>query len=272
MKQLMLLISLLVIVSSCENTEVVKSVMQAEIDNDFFRALDARVTRSEDGTYLIQGITQRETLTLRVTDLIVTNYNFGGNNTNYGLFENLNGDTYFTNPHGSGFVAISNYNEEAQTVTGSFNFEAVIEGVDTIAIHQGIFFEAPILNPLIDDDPTIIDPATNAGTFVSYIDGIPFNPFSVSAVETDDSIEIRGFSPNRSVTLTVPKDITPDNYVLPMDGIKAVYEDNDGIQQATTGNIIVFSHDTASNHIKGTFFFLTDTKAITLGQFNVIYN
>ena len=270
MKQFTLFISLLLLLSSCENSEVVNRVLQAEIDNTFYRALDARITANEDGTFLIQGITQHELLTMKISTLAVRTYNFGGNSANYASFENLNGDTYFTNPLGDGRVTISNYNEEAQTASGTFEFNAVIEGVDTIAVHNGVFYQAPIFNLSVDNE-IIIDPATNAGTFVSYIDGNPFNPFIVSAVETSDFIEIIGSTANRSVTLSFPKDIAPDDYSLPRDRFSAVYEDNDGVEESTTGNVIVFSHDTNTNKIKGTFFFITANHTITLGQFNVIY-
>lgn len=271
MKQLMLLLCLLVVVSSCENTQVVNSVLQAEIDNTLYRALDARVSPNEDGSYLIQGISQFELLTLKISSLEIRSYDLGGTLPNYASFENVNGDTYFTNPLGDGIVTISNINEVAQTVTGSFKFNAVIEGVDTIAVQRGLFFEAPILYSVVDDNPIIIDPATNAGTFVSLIDGNPFNPYNVTAVANNVSITVKGYTANRAITLSLPKDIAPNNYVLPDTGFSATYEDNDGVEQATTGNIIVFTHDTNTKKIKGTFYFLTNTRSISLGQFNVIY-
>ena len=269
MKQLMLFISLLLLVSSCDNSEVIETVLQAEIDNTFYRALDAGITANEDGTFLIQGVTQQETLTMKIASLAVRTYDFGGARENYASFENLNGDTYFTNPNGDGKVTISNYNEETQTASGSFNFNAIIEGVDTITVHNGLFYEAPILN--LSDDDQIIDPATDAGNFVCFIDGNPFNPFNVSAVKSSDFIAIRGYTANRSITLRLPIDVTPDSYTLPIMGFSAFYEDMDGLLDSTSGNLIVFSHDTTDNKIKGTFFFLTPSKTISLGQFNVIY-
>ena len=270
MKQLMLFIGLLLLLSSCQKTEVIDTVLQAEIDSAFYRALDARITANEDGTFLIQGITRLETLTMKVASLAVTTYDFGGTRANYASFENLNGDTYFTNPNGDGRVTISNYDEEAQTASGSFEFNAVLEGVDTIRVHNGFFYKAPILNLSVDDD-IIIDPTTNAGTFVSFLDGNPFNPFNVSAVESSDFIVIKGYTVNRSITLRLPKDVAPDVYSLPRDGFSAFYEDMDGLQDATSGNVIIFSHDTTNNKIKGTFFFITPAHTISLGQFNVTY-
>ena len=269
MKQLISFISLLLLVSSCQKTAVTDIVLQAETGDTFFRALDARVTESEDGTFLIQGITDQESITMKVANLEVRTYNFGGESENYASFENLNGDTYFTNPNGEGSVTITNYNEVAQTASGSFEFKAIIEGVDTIAVQNGLFYQARISNFV--EDEIIIDPDMNAGTFVCLIDGNPFNPFNVSALASSDFIEIKGYTGNKSITLKLPIDVEPNSYALPRMGFSANYEDGNGLEDSTLGNVIVFSHDLIQKKIKGTFFFLTATKTITLGQFNVTY-
>ena len=256
--------------SSCKKTEVTDIVLQARVGDNFFRALDAKITENEDGTYLIQGITQQESITMKVANLEVRTYEFGGTSSNYASFENLNGDTYFTNPYGEGRVTISNYNEEAKTASGSFEFKAMIEGVDTIAVQNGLFYQAKVLN-ILEDDEIIIDPVTNAGTFVCHIDGNPFNPFNVSAIVSSDLIVIKGFTGNKSITIKLPVDVETGSYPLPRMGFSAYYEDGDGLQDSTSGNMIIFTHDFINKKIKGTFFFLTATKTITLGQFNVTY-
>lgn len=270
MKHLILFISLLLLVSSCENTEVVNTVLQAEIDNVFYRALDATITDNEDGTFLIQGVTQQESLTMKVESLEVRTYVFGGTSANYASFENLDGDTYFTNPNGEGRVTISNYDEEAQTASGSFEFKAIREGVDTIAVQNGIFYQARILD-ISGDGGIIIDPATNAGTFVCNIDGNPFNPGNVSALVSSDLIVVKGYTGNRSITIKLPTNVEPNGYTLPRMGFSAAYEDADGLQESTSGDVIVLNHDLTDKKIKGTFSFLTATNAIALGQFNVTY-
>ena len=268
MKRLLLILSFGIILSGCQNTETNDPTLQAELDSTFFKAIDARVTETEDGSFLIHGITQDETLTLRVAALQVGTYTLGGSSTNYGSFENTNGDTYFTNPNGSGRVIISNWDTEQKTLTGTFNFDAIIQGVDTLTVHNGIFFEAPIRAL---DDPDTIDPSTNAGTFVAHIDDNPFNPFNVSAVETTDSIIITGSTTNRSIVIKVPKDIEAGNVTLPAPSINLQYIDGDGTQSAITGNLIIFAHELGIKNIKGTFYFQAATKTISLGQFNVRY-
>jgi len=271
MKPLILIFSVALILSSCKSTEQRDPALQAEVDAVFFNAFDSRVTESEDGTFLIQGITQNETLTLKVASLEVDVYELGGNSENYASFENRNGDTYYTNPNGEGEVVISNWNMDAQTVTGSFRFTAMIEGIDTIAVQKGIFFEAPYGFGIDDPGGDNGDPSTNAGTFVSYIDGFPFNPFNVSAVETEDDIIITGSTTNRSIEIQLPLNVEEGNIVLPIEGVLVSYQDLDGVQEAISGNIIIFDHTPAENKIKGTFSFQTLDKTVSLGQFNVIY-
>jgi hypothetical protein len=265
-----LFFALAITVLGCKNTETNDPAMQADLNSTFFAALDTRAVESEDGTFVIQGITQRETLTLKISTLEEGIYNLGGNSQNYASFENANGDTYFTNPLGSGEVVISRYDIGEKVVSGSFKFTAMIEGVDTIAVQRGLFFEAPV-KKYVEPTPDTNDPATNAGTFVSSIDGNPFNPFNVTAEETVDSIIIRASTSNRSILIKLPKAVEMGNVILPQPGFLAQYIDGNGTEPALSGNLIIFSHMLNTNHIKGTFSFQTATKNVSLGQFNVIY-
>jgi hypothetical protein len=269
MKNLIGTICLLVFVVSCKKTEVTDIVLQAKINDSFFRAIDARVTENEDGTYLIQGITQRESITMKIENLELGTYNFGEMSENYASFEKANGDSYFSNPNGQGNVRISNYNANTGTASGSFEFLAMQEGVDTIAVQNGLFYQARVISFL--DDDVIVDPVNTAGTFICLIEENPYNPFNVSALASLDMIEIKGFTLSKSITIKIPLNIDTGDYPIPSEGFSASYEDTNGVQDANSGNVIVFSHDTVERKIKGTFFFLTDLKAITLGQFNVTY-
>jgi hypothetical protein len=270
MKRLHLFFLLGIVVVGCKNTEINDPAMQAELDSTLFIALDTRAIENEDESYVIQGITQNETLTLKLSDLVVGRYQLGGASVNYASFENVNGDTYFTNPQGEGEVVISNWDRDANLVSGSFKFTAIIAGIDTIAVQRGLFFEAPVKS-YVEPSIETVDPSTNAGTFVSFIDGNPFNPFNVSAVETVDSIIITASTSNRSIIIKMPRDIQMGNIVLPEMGHLAQYKDGNGTEDALSGNLIIFSHMVNARKIKGTFSFQTDTKSISLGQFNVIY-
>jgi len=265
MKNLVLLFSFLTLLISCENKEIRDPALQADIDNVFFKALDSRIYETDDDAYLIQGITAREALTLRISSLEVDVYELGGTSENYASFENLNGDTYYTNPNGSGTVIITDFDVNAQKVTGSFSFTAIIEGVDTIKAHDGIFFEAPYI---IEE----VIPSMYAGSFIAVIDSNIFNPFTVTAIETENFITITATTVNKSIVIQVPRDIQEGGVSLPQQGYSMSYQVGDNVQEATLGNLFIFSHNTVDNNIKGTFSFLTPSSSISLGQFNVIYD
>lgn len=269
MKKSSLIFCSLILLTGCKKTEVANIVLQAEINDEFFRAIDARVTENEDGTFLIQGVTLRESLTMKVESLEEKIHTFGQMSVNYASFERSNGDNYFTNPYGEGSVTISNYDADAQIVSGTFGFTAMQEGADTIAVQNGIFYQAKILTPL--DSAVIVDSETNAGTFICLVDENTYNPFNVSALESSGIIEIKGFTGNKSISIKVPLDTNSGSYPIPADGFSAYYQDGNGLQYADSGSLFVFSHDTVEKKIRGTFFFLTEMKSITLGQFNVTY-
>lgn len=254
---------------SCKNTEVTDVVLQAKINDYFFRAVDARIIENDDGTFLIQGITASESITMKVESLDQGTYNFGEMSENYASYDKANGASYFTNPNGDGKITIRDYNQEGQTASGSFEFMAIQEGVDTIAVQNGLFYQADIRRLL--DDSIAIDPNTNAGTFICLIDDNPFNPFSVSALLATDMINVKGFNINKSISIKVPFDVEPGSYPLPSNGFSLSYEDENGFEDSNSGNVIVFSHNLILKKIKGTFFFLTESKVVTLGQFNVTY-
>mgnify|MGYP003663705566 CR=1 FL=1 len=267
MKKLLPLVLILLVFLSCDNTETYSPALQGVIDNQLYRSIDARATENEDGSFLIQGVTENETLTMKVADLQAGTYDFGGNSSNYGAFEDFDGNTYFTNPDGDGQIVISNYNPEAKIVSGAFEFTAIRTGVDTLRVGDGVFFEIPVAQYV---EPAF-NPSTNAGTFVSFIDGNPFNPFNISAVENTNSVVISGSSTSITILLSVPKTIEPGNFELPAMGFIANYIENGDTQEAISGNLSIISHNQVNNVIKGTFSFLTPTKSIAFGQFNVVY-
>ena len=268
MKQIITLLLLVTVFTSCEeNVQDNTPALQGSINEEFFRANDSRGTLNEDGSFIIQGINGVETITLRINDFRRSTFELGGNFTNYATFEDKNGNLYTTDPLGSGSIILDAPSSvESGLAYGQFNFMAIRPGIDSIFVDNGFYFEVPFGNGEDDDDDTV-----NSGSFVADIDGVTFNPFTVSAVDTGNSIVILASTSNINITISVPNDVTPANYSLPMTGFTATYADGTITESANSGTIIVLEHDTATNEIKGTFAFETDSKSISLGQFNVVY-
>jgi len=267
MKRILGILVLITAFYSCENLEDNTPALQLTVDQEFIEAIDARATENEDGSFLIQGITRVESLTLRIPSGTPGEYNLGGTSPNYATFENALGDAYTTNPDGSGRVIITNWDTSAKTLSGTFKFNAVLPERDTLFVQEGVFFQVPYggLESIDDDTPP------NAGTFVARVDGVTFNPFTITAVGTANAIIITGSNTSRTITLRVPNDVLMGGYEIPQSGFDASYMDSVIDESADLGNFTIFEHDMERRTIKGTFSFLTANKTISQGQFNVTY-
>jgi len=263
MKILYTLLFSLFLFISCENIETNSPALQAEIDHVLFKALDASALQNNDGTYLVQGVTGNETLSLKISNIEVGTYNVGGGSNNYATFENVIGSLYTTNPEGSGQVIITNRDTSINAISGTFNFTAMIPGIATITVHNGVFFEVLYTS----------DTGNNSsdGTMTANIDNNSLNPNSVNAADTGNSIVILGANNTSSVYLKVPIDVATGFYDLPENGFSARYTLNTVEENALTGSIIIISHDIAAKTLAGTFSFATENYVIEQGQFNVSY-
>jgi len=293
MKRILILSLVLITFYSCENLEDNTPALQSTVDQEFFKAIDARATENEDGSFLIQAITNVESLNLRIPSgdprvyvlggtspsyatfenaLRIPSgdprvYVLGGTSPSYATFENALGDTYTTDPDGGGSVVITNWDTTGKTLSGTFTFNAVLADRDTLFVEQGVFFQVPYggLESIDDETPP------NAGTFVARIDGVTFNPFTITAVGGPNAITIKGASTSKTVTLQLPEDIGVGGFTLPLDGFVATYMNNEINEEATEGNVTIFEHDIEQRRIKGTFSFRTPSSTVSLGQFNVRY-
>jgi hypothetical protein len=265
MKRIMLLIFAAISLLSCENVETNSPALQGELDEIYFEAIDARAVKNEDGSFDILGVTQDETLTLHINRAVLGTFPLGAGKPNYATYEDPNGNIYSSNPAGGGEIELTYRCLQCGLLSGTFKFEAVLAGIDTITAQKGIFFEVRF--PTASDE----DPHTSAGTFVAEIDGTPFSPFNVSAANTGNNIVITGSSTSTTILLRFPVDITQGTYTLPMTGFQATYSNGNVTETAQSGVIIVVDHNPAARTVKGTFSFETPSTSVTLGQFNVTY-
>lgn len=250
---------------SCEDVQMNNVALQAKIDNATYTSLDARASKNPDGSFLIQGTTERESLTLRISDASPTTYYLGEGSSNYAVFEDRNGNFFTTDPDGTGQITITEWNQAERTLTGTFKFMAVLAGQDTIYADKGFIFEVPY------SGEDILDP-TNAGTFTANVDGNPFLPSVLVASETTNNIIITAASANNTITLGFPISVEPGNFSLPYAGFIANYKEGSQTKDAAGGNIAIAEHDVGGKKLKGTFSFFTDVNEITQGTFEVVYH
>lgn len=273
MKKIILLIVLTAFIASCTVQEDRKPALQGTLNQNFFGALDARAIENEDGSFFIQGTTQNQNLTIYLESPQQGTYALGGNAANYATYKSENDITYYTNPFGEGRTVITNWDSTNQTLSGTFDFTAIIPGIDTVRVSNGIFYRVPyglgiLEEPIVEEQ---IDPATNAGTFAARVDNESFVPFAVSAVESDGSINVTGTGASESISLIIPNTVQQGSYQITNPGFAASYRVGAITENAISGQIIVFTHDVPNKTISGTFSFMTENHSITIGQFNVIY-
>ena len=250
--------------SSCENVEDNSTVIQAEVDSVFFKSFDAIGTRLEDGSITMQGITDNEILTLHITDFQLGTYVLGGASQNYATFEDRDGKIYTTSPNGEGVINLTDRCISCGWLSGDFRFSAILNGLDTTYVTKGVFFDVSFGTGDDDDTP-------NAGSFSAQIDGTPFTPISVSAVDSGNSLLISGAEAIKSIIIRVPIDVEVGNYSLPQAGFQASLAEGAVSQNATIGNISVVTHNVSARTISGSFSFITSQNTVSEGQFNVSY-
>lgn len=250
--------------SSCDNVEDNSRVIQAQVDSLFFKSFDAVGTRSEDGSITMRGITDNEVITLHINGFQLGTYNLGGQRPNYATFEDSEGNIYTTNPLGEGVINLTDRCISCGVLSGDFRFTAILNGVDTTYVSKGVFFDVSF-GPGTDDD------SPSAGSFSAQVDGVPFSPTSVSAVDSGNSLLISGSEIIRSIILRLPVDVEVGNYSLPQAGFQASVAEGAVTENAFEGNISVITHNTAARSISGSFSFSTAQNSITEGQFNVTY-
>ncbi|WP_203295317.1 DUF6252 family protein [Luteirhabdus pelagi] len=264
MKQLLLAFFALSFLVGCEDVQVNDPGFQGNLNDELFKANDARVFPNEDGSALIQGYTDTETMTLRISGQGEGVYPIGSNNTNYATFENFEGFVYSTIPEGNGQIVVSRWDETNKIVSGSFRYTAYLPNIDTLAVSQGTFFEVPLV--LEEEEEN-----TNAGNFFAQVDGTPYNPFIVTAVQINDYIRIDGETASRNIQLRIPATITAGEYAIDGEEYQAFYTANETEEPALSGTFIILEHNPGQREIKGTFNFQTAFTDVTVGQFNVTY-
>jgi hypothetical protein len=273
MKKYTLLIFAAITFIGCEVIEDNSPGLQTEINDVFFRANDARAAEKDDGSYVIQGYTQDEILTLSIKDPFTGIYELGAGSENFASFEDALGNLRVTSPFGGGQVEIvpGGWDAVEKTLTGTFNFTTITPGVDTLTVASGIFYKVPYAFGL--EEPIQTGPPNgNAGTFVASVDNNVFTPSVVTAVNTDNAVVITGATATVSIAITFPLDTAIGLYSLPRTGFQATYTDINGLEQELLGNVIVIGNDEITRRVKGTFSFQTENHEISQGQFNVVYN
>ncbi len=265
MKNLLILFLTTVLFVGCEDVQTNSPAMQGNIDHSFFKAQSTRATIAANGNYLIEGINGDELLSFKILSPNEGNYILGGESGNEGRFTDVNGNKYSTRLNGDGKITVTDWDTSGKTISGIFNFRAMLEGVDTLRVHEGVFFRVPYRSGGGD-------PIQNAGTFLADIGGEPWEAFTIQAMNTGETIVTSGATASIIILLGLPNDVENGVYQLPSAVFRATYRDDNTVQEAaSSGSIEILEHDVVNKTVKGTFFFETASQSITSGQFDITY-
>jgi hypothetical protein len=267
MRPFMLLFFAAFALISCEDVQTNSPALQAELNGDLFRSIDARAEIKEDGRVIIQGVTAEEKITITLNNRTPGVYQLGGNRPNRAVFEDFLSSVYTSNPFGTGTVVIHAGSED-NTLSGTFRFDGYRYGLDTLLVRKGHFYQVPILAGSTIDEPVI-----PSNILTAVINGNNFSGSNVTTSVSGNLLTIIGTRQNQTLTLTFPVDIVQGNY--PIGGaVTASYTLDGETFVAATGNLTVVNHLTNLNKISGAFSFQTegpDVTNVAQGQFNASY-
>lgn len=250
---------------SCEDTETNEVALQAKINDRLYQSTDARASTSEDGGLVIQGSNMSESLTLTLSGLREGNFQINEGTSNNAKFTDAFGNVFNTTSGGEGAVNISEVDEINKTLTGTFNFSAVMRGVDTIYVSRGVLYRVPY------GVPGLPGPDTGAETFRAKIDGNPFNPLLVVSSSGLGTIVLQGSTADSGIVLSMPDTVEPGEYQVDWD-FSADLMGMEHLEEETLEGVIkIQAHDPEARTIKGTFWFNTTSHAITEGVFDLVY-
>ncbi len=268
MKRIVLALFVAVIAfSSCENLEDNSPAMQGMIDSLFFKANEVLAVKNEDGSYTMQGINQNEVLTLQIDRAQLGTYQLGPGSASFATYVDANENVYTTSPNGSGVIELTDRCISCGWLTGTFQFSAILEGIDTITVNRGFFFEANFLQGGLFQDESQL----NDGTLIAKLNGEVFEANTVIANDNGAVISVEGAIDNKIITISVPSDAVPGNYGIGIPGFDASFTTSDGVEPATGGLISVNFNNTGTRKLRVFFRFETENNSITEGDLFVDY-
>jgi hypothetical protein len=267
--------SLILFSCSEDTSNVSRPLMTALVDGSTWRCPEPNARVSEN-QIIVYG-TSAEGQTIQITvyagekgvyTLNAANLHEGKLVPNTSAFANIYSTSF--SDGGSGQVRISAINEDDRTISGSFSFRAYQENTSGAkVVSNGEFTKVPYkyINT-IDDD--IINSVMSAN-----IDDTDFSATSIVAVEENGIIEIKGTRSDsfQSITLFIPSYLaTGVHSIDPVNGpVMANYQSSLSPMPATAGSCTIAEHDTATNHIRGTFFYNVDNDGTVMEIQNGIF-
>jgi len=266
MTRFILLFALAVVtLTSCENIQDNQTTVQAMVDDKSFNALYAIGNTNEDGSVTIETSSDSRMIKIFLGNSTANAFDLNGSTGHYATYTDTNGNVYTTQGTGTGSVEITDRCASCGTIAGRFNFMAVMPGIDTVYVNNGMFVDV-----VVGGQETEIA-AESDGTFSAIIDTGLFNPVVVNAIDTGNYILVEGQKGGSSLIVRVPITVGAGDYDLTSGGFAATMIEGLITQNANNGSITILSHNRSAKTLKATFSFNVGATEITQGVFEVNY-
>jgi hypothetical protein len=260
---ILLFVFALVTLTSCENVQDNQTSIQATVDNVAFNALYATSDVNEDGSVDIQTSSDSRVITIHLGNTTSDNFQLGGNSGHYATYTDVHGNVYSTEGTGNGFVEITDRCVPCGTINGRFSFTAVLPGIDTVEVNNGMFVDIAIGGPETESD--------NRDKFEALIDTATFNPVVVNTINTGNFLLIEGQKGSTSLIVRLPITVQQGDYNIISGGFNATMVQGLITQDANNGSITILSHNSDLKTMKGTFNFQVGSTQVSQGVFEVKY-
>ena len=146
--------ALLLVLSCADEIEFNTPTMNGRKDGGSWKAAKYRGYFNASGKAIISGSNNYDVINLQVPSFSVGTYLLGESSTKEAVLIDYKGQTYSTNnlpDEGEelyppdGIIEITNYNQEKNTISGKFWFNAYSTlGTKLVSFNHGVFYEIPI--------------------------------------------------------------------------------------------------------------------------------
>ena len=144
-KKTILLLFVAVLSMSCEKVQTITMAMQANLNDEFFRAysVSAQANTNDQMITIFGRGGNNEKLVLHTQWSGATSYDIGADEVSYATYKTADDIFYTTRSQGSsGTITITNQDEVNQELTGEFNLVFITE-TDTLTVSRGMFYTVP---------------------------------------------------------------------------------------------------------------------------------
>ncbi len=272
----MLAVICLFLTSCTTDIEINDPALQAKIDGELFRSAIKKAVIYEDGTLVISGSADDQSISFSVVSPKTGTYKTAQQAINKASFQASSIEFVSKEGETDGTVEITEISNNE--ISGNFHFKDLKdEHGNSMNFSDGWFYRLPLENASKEEEITEeINSCLLNASLTAMVDG--------SEMITDDhtadvfgvgdvSILIKATNDTQQIDIIFPSDAVPGTYSLTGSGdYSASYSLNNDKSSVLSGNLIITSHSTETKCISGSFEFSTRSGAqISGGSFEFGY-